>query len=98
MAELFGVSPGELRVVSRRLVGVSLAMNGAVGRLREGLAEAGAAWGDDEFGRGFAEGEGGGGHVEQAEWVCDSVDAKKDLLNYYAEVLKRTADLSEGYD
>jgi hypothetical protein len=64
---------------------------------RENLANEGAAWGEDEIGNSFADGD--AGYVAQLEWVDRSVDpAKTGLLDFYAQALKTVADSAERYD
>jgi len=96
MAELFGVSPAGLRATSRRLGGVSSSMKDVLVSLREGLAGEGAAWGDDEVGDMFADGD--AGYLAQLDWVGGSVDAKTGLVDFYSVVLKGAADSSVRYD
>jgi len=60
------------------------------------LAAEGPAWGDDKFGREFAEGD--RGYLAQATWVAGSIDAKVELLQHYFERLRTTANDLEQHD
>jgi len=96
MADNLGVTPSELRGTSQHLYGVSGRMKEILSTLQEKLSAEGAAWGDDEMGKQFAEGD--GGYLAQLDWVDDSVAAKTGLLDYYSRALKHSADSFEQQD
>jgi uncharacterized protein YukE len=96
MAENLGVTPSDLRGTSQHLYDVSGRMKEILSTLQEKLGAEGAAWGDDEMGAQFAEGD--GGYLSQLEWVDDSVAAKTGLLDYYSRALKKAADSFERQD
>ena len=96
MAESLGVTADELRATSRHLNDVSSAMKEVIASLRDGLGDAGAAWGDDEIGNLFANG--AAGYLAQLDWVGGSVDAKTALLDFYSKGLKGAADSFERHD
>lgn len=96
MANSFGVTPPELRATAQHLNDVSSTMKDVLASLRENLAAEGAAWGDDEIGDMFANGD--AGYLSQLDWAGGSVDAKTGLLDFYSEVLKGAADSFERYD
>jgi uncharacterized protein YukE len=96
MPDEFGVAPSDLRATSKHLNDVSIRMKGVLSSLQANLAAEGAAWGDDKMGDGFAKG--GGGHLAQRDWVDGSVVVKTDLLDYYSDGLKDSADSFEQDD
>jgi hypothetical protein len=96
MAAEFGVTPDELRRVSRDLHDESSKMKAVMSTLRAQLAAEGPVWGDDETGRQFADGP--NGYLAQLDWVMRSVDAKTDLLDYYSDLLKQAADTFQQAD
>ena len=96
MPDNLGVTPSELRGTSQHLYDVSGRMKDILSTLQDKLSAEGAAWGDDEMGKQFAEGD--GGYLSQLEWVDDSVAAKTGLLDYYSRALKHSADSFEQQD
>lgn len=96
MAENLGVTPSELRGTSQHLYDVSARMKEILSTLQQKLSAEGAAWGDDEMGEQFADGD--GGYLAQLNWVNDSVAAKTGLLDYYSGALKTSADSFERQD
>ncbi|MEV0672990.1 hypothetical protein [Mycobacterium sp. NPDC050441] len=96
MAEELGVGPSDLRATSRNLNDVSVRMKNVLSSLQSNLAAEGVAWGDDKMGDGFAKG--GGGYLAQKDWVDGSVVVKTDLLDYYSDGLKGSADSFEQND
>ena len=96
MAESFGVSPHDLRATSLHLSDVSSTMRDVMESLRTNLGREGAAWGDDEMGNQFANGE--AGYLAQLDWAGGSVDAKTGLLDFYAAALKVASDSFERND
>jgi hypothetical protein len=61
--------------------------------LLELLSGAGEAWGHDKIGDKFANG--GQGYRSQMNWVDGSIDAKTELLDYYADRLRQAANTLE---
>lgn len=96
MSEPLGVTPPGLRSTAERLQAVADQMEGILSALGGQLAAEGPAWGLDDFGGNFADGE--HGYLAQTEWVQGSVDAKVGLLKYYSEGLRRTANTLEKQD
>ena len=96
MTDPLGVTLNELRATSRYLADVSSRMKGVHSALLEMLVAEGEAWGNDKIGKQFADG--GQGYRSQADWVDGSIDAKTELLDYYAEGLRVTADALEQQD
>jgi uncharacterized protein YukE len=96
MADPLGVTPPELRATSEHLNDVSSRMKDVLSELRERLSGVGAAWGEDKIGDQFASGD--AGYLAQQTWVDGSVDAKTNLLDYYAKGLKGAADSFEQQD
>lgn len=96
MADELGVGPDELRATSRNLNDVSVRMKNVLSTLQANLAAEGAAWGDDKMGDGYAKG--GSGYLAQKDWVDGSVVVKTDLLDYYSDGLKGSADSFEQND
>ena len=96
MAEQFGATPPNLRSTSGDLHDTSSHVKAVKSGLRANLAAEGAAWGGGDLGDGFANGS--NGYLAQSDWVDGSVDAKTDLLDYYAAMLKLTADSVEQSD
>ncbi|WP_166906861.1 hypothetical protein [Mycobacterium sp. DL440] len=96
MAEELGVGPSDLRATSRNLNDVSVRMKEVLSSLQSNLVAEGASWGDDKMGDGFAKG--GGGYLAQKDWVDGSVVVKTDLLDYYSDGLKGSADSFEQND
>lgn len=96
MPDEFGVTPSELRTTSKHLNDVSVRMKNVLSALQANLVAEGAAWGDDKMGDGFAKGK--QGHLAQRDWVDGSVVVKTDLLDYYADGLKGSADSFEQDD
>lgn len=96
MADQFGVTPEELRRVSRNLHDVSSAMKAVMSSLRAQLAAEGPVWGTGEMGHQFADGP--NGYLAQLGWVNGSVDAKTGLLDYYSDLLKHAADTFQQAD
>lgn len=96
MADNLGVTPSDLRGTSQHLYDVSDRMKEVLSVLQEKLDAEGAAWGDDEMGKQFADGD--GGYLSQLEWVDGSVAAKTGLLDYYSRTLKHAADSFEQQD
>lgn len=96
MAETVGITPAELRATADHLADVSSRMMQVLSSLNTSLDAEGSVWGDDELGKGFAEGE--NGYLAQHEWVGGSVDAKTDLLNDYSVSLRTAADTLEQQD
>lgn len=96
MADPLGVTPPELRATSQHLNNVSTRMKDVLSGLRENLAAEGAAWGDDEIGDQYANGD--SGYLAQQGWVDGSVEAKTGLLDYYSDGLKTAADSFEQQD
>jgi hypothetical protein len=96
MTDPLGVTPAELRATSRYLADVSRQMKDVHSSLLEMLIAEGEAWGNDKIGKQFADG--GQGYRSQSDWVDGSIDAKTELLDYYAEGLRITADALEQQD
>lgn len=96
MADELGVGPSDLRATSKDLNDVSVRMKNVLSSLQANLATEGAAWGDDKMGDGFAKG--GEGYLVQKDWVDGSVTVKTDLLDYYSDGLKGSADSFEQQD
>ena len=96
MADELGVGPSDLRATSKDLNDVSVRMKNVLSTLQSNLMAEGAAWGDDKMGDGFAKG--GGGYLAQKDWVDGSVSIKTDLLDYYSDGLKGSADSFELND
>jgi len=96
MAEQFRVTPPELRSVARDLAEVSAQMTAVMSSLDAQLAGEGAAWGNDSLGHQFANG--ANGYLAQRSSVAGSVDAKTNLLDYYAEQLRNAANTFEHAD
>jgi uncharacterized protein YukE len=90
------VTPPELRATSQHLEAVSSKMKGVLSELQANLSAEGAAWGDDEIGDQYANGD--AGYLAQQGWVDGSVEAKTSLLDYYARGLKTAADSFEQQD
>ncbi|TVY00081.1 hypothetical protein FPV58_16180 [Mycolicibacterium porcinum] len=91
-----GVTPSELRNTAQYLAYVSNDMKAVQSALMQMLSGEGEAWGHDKIGRQFAEG--GKGYKSQRDWVDGSITAKTDLLDYYADGLRLTADALEQQD
>jgi uncharacterized protein YukE len=96
MPDPLGVTPPELRATSQHLEAVSSKMKGVLSELQANLSAEGAAWGDDEIGDQYANGD--AGYLAQQGWVDGSVEAKTSLLDYYARGLKTAADSFEQQD
>jgi hypothetical protein len=94
--EPLGVTPAELRATSRYLADVSSQMKGVHTALLDMLSGEGDAWGNDKIGKQFADG--AQGYRSQSDWVDGSINAKTQLLDYYAEGLRVTADALEQQD
>jgi hypothetical protein len=93
VSELLGVDPFDLRMTSTYLADVSDRMKAVKSSLLELLSGEGEAWGHDKIGDKFANG--GQGYRSQTNWVDGSIDAKTDLLDHYADRLRRTANALE---
>jgi hypothetical protein len=96
MTESLGVTPAELRATAVYLADVSSRMKEVQSALQNTLGGEGEAWGDDKIGNQFASG--GRGYRSQSDWVDGSIDAKTELLDYYATCLRDTADTLEQQD
>jgi hypothetical protein len=96
MTEPLGVTPTDLRATSRYLADVSSRMKEVQSSLLEMLSGEGEAWGNDKIGNQFANG--GQGYRSQANWVDGSIAAKSELLDYYSDGLRNTADALEQQD
>ncbi|MGV0782414.1 hypothetical protein [Mycolicibacterium sp. XJ775] len=96
MADELGVGPSDLRATSRNLNDVSVRMKNVLSTLQSNLMAEGAAWGDDKMGDGYAKGS--AGYLAQKDWVDGSVVVKTDLLDYYSDGLKGSADSFELND
>jgi len=96
MSDPLGVTPPDLRSTSKHLNDVSTRMKEVLSSLRENLSAEGAAWGDDQIGDQYANGD--SGYLAQQDWVDGSVDAKTGLLDYYSRGLKTAADSFEQQD
>ncbi len=96
MPDPLGVTPPELRATSQHLEAVSSQMKGVLSELKANLSAEGAAWGDDEIGDQYANGD--AGYLAQQGWVDGSVEAKTGLLDYYSRGLKTAADSFEQQD
>lgn len=96
MSDPLGVTPPELRATSQHLEAASSKMKGVLAALQANLSAEGAAWGDDEIGDQYANGD--GGYLAQQGWVDGSVEAKTGLLDYYSRGLKTAADSFEQQD
>jgi hypothetical protein len=94
--EPLGVTPSDLRAASAYLAYVSDRMKELQSSLQDTLSGEGAAWGHDKIGDQFANG--GQGYRSQWDWVDGSIDAKTELLDYYADGLRLTADALEQQD
>jgi hypothetical protein len=93
LTELLGVDPFELRMTSRYLADVSDRMKAVKSSLLELRSAEGEAWGHDKIGDRFANG--GQGYRSQTNWVDGSIEAKTELLDYYADRLRHTANALE---
>ncbi|OLO99762.1 hypothetical protein BVU76_24130 [Mycolicibacterium porcinum] len=91
-----GITPSELRNTAQYLAYVSNDMKAVQSALMQMLRGEGEAWGHDKIGRQFADG--GKGYKSQRDWVDGSITAKTDLLDYYADGLRLTADALEQQD
>jgi uncharacterized protein YukE len=95
-AEQFGVEPDELRGVSARVGELGSRASGVMSAAQTQIAGKGPCWGEGTLGSQFADGP--NGFVSQLARVVASVHAKATLLNYYAEQLRHTADVSQRSD
>jgi hypothetical protein len=93
LTEVLGVDPFDLRMTSTYLADVSDRMKAVKSSLLELLSGEGEAWGHDKIGDRFAGG--GHGYRSQANWVDGSIEAKTELLDYYANRLRHTANALE---
>ncbi|MGY4653148.1 hypothetical protein [Mycobacterium sp. URHB0021] len=64
--------------------------------LSDGLAGAGAPWGDDHLGKQFADG--AAGYIAQVDYVHTSIDAKSGLLDGYSDGMRTAANTLEQQD
>ena len=96
MPKDLGITPQDLRSTAEHLTDVSTRMKGVITNLNGKLDGEGPAWGDDETGHQFADGQ--EGYLSQKEWVKGSVDAKTKLLDDYSKSLRTTADTLEQTD
>jgi hypothetical protein len=96
MTDPLAVSPDGLRAAGEHLEEVSSRLKNVLTSLHTKLAAEGVAWGDDKSGHGFADGP--QGYLAQVKWVDDSVGAKTDLLDFYAESIRNAANTLEGQD
>jgi hypothetical protein len=96
MAEQFGVEPDALRAVSSRVGELGSRASGVMSAAQAQIAAKGTCWGEGQLGSQFADGP--AGFVSQLAKVAASVHAKATLLNFYAERLKYTADVSQRSD
>jgi hypothetical protein len=96
MTEPLGVTPTDLRAASGYLADVSARMKEVQLSLFTMLSREGEAWGHDKIGNQFANG--GQGYRSQSNWVDGSITAKTELLDYYSDGLRYTADALEQQD
>lgn len=96
MSDPWGVAPDGVRVAGEHLEEVSAKLKRVLSSLNAKLDGEGAAWGDDEAGRGFADGP--GGYLAQVDWVDGSFGLKTDLLDHYSVIMRDAADTLEGQD
>ncbi len=97
MTDPLGVTLTELRAASQIPCRRQPAdMKDVHSALLEMLSGEGEAWGNDKIGKQFADG--GQGYRSQSDWVDGSINAKTELLDYYAEGLRVTADALEQQD
>ena len=96
MTDLLGVDPFDLRMTSTYLADVSDRMKAVQSELHEMLSAQGEAWGHDNIGDQFANG--GQGYRSQLNWVDGSIAAKTELLDYYSNRLRHTANALEQQD
>jgi hypothetical protein len=96
MAEQFGVQPDELRQMSTGVGELGSRASGVMSAAQAQITAKGPAWGHGQLGSQFADGP--NGFVSQLAKVAESVHAKATLLNYYADQLKYTADVSQRSD
>jgi uncharacterized protein YukE len=96
MAQQFGVKPDELRAVSTHMGELGSRASGLMSAAQAQIAAKGPCWGEGQLGSQFADGP--NGFVSQLARVAQSVHAKATLLNYYADQLKYTADVSQRSD
>jgi uncharacterized protein YukE len=96
MAQQFGVDPDELRQVSGGVGELGSRASGVMSAAQAQIAAKGPAWGEGSLGSQFADGP--NGFVSQLAQVAQSVHAKATLLNYYAERLNYSADVSQRSD
>jgi hypothetical protein len=93
MAEQFGLEPDELRGGATRVSEPGSRVNGVMSAAQALIAAKGPVWGGNTLGGQF--GDGPNGFVSQLARAAASVCAKAALVNYYAERLTHTADVSE---
>lgn len=96
MAQQFGVEPAELRAVSTCVGELGSRASTVMSSAQAQIAAKGPVWGEGSLGSQFADGP--NGFVSQLARVVQSVHAKAMLLNYYAERLRYTADVSQRSD
>jgi uncharacterized protein YukE len=96
MAQQFGAEPDELRAVSTRLGELGSRANAVMSSARAQVAAKGPVWGEGPLGSQFADGP--NGFESQLARVAESVHARAALLNYYADRLRYTADVSQRSD
>jgi uncharacterized protein YukE len=96
MSEPLQVSPDDLRSTSEHLAEVSSQMKTVLSNLMGLLSQEGEPWGNDSTGRNFADGP--NGYLAQNDWVNSSINAKTQLLDQYAELLKDAADSLQQQD
>jgi uncharacterized protein YukE len=96
MSDSLGVDPQDLRSTAEHLADVSARMKQVMSSLNSKLAAEGAPWGDDSTGHAFADG--ADGYLAQVDDVNGSVKAKTDLLDQYADNLRKIADTFEQSD
>src|SRR3954451_10505282 len=96
MSEPLGVSPDELRAAADHLAETSSRLKQVLASLSDGLAGAGAPWGDDHLGKQFADG--AAGYIAQVDYVHTSIDAKSGLLDGYSDGMRTAANTLEQQD
>ncbi|MGV9801796.1 hypothetical protein ACWDTP_27500 [Mycobacterium sp. NPDC003449] len=96
MTSPLGLTPNDLRWNSRYLADISGRMKDVQSTLMQMLSGEGEAWGHDKIGKQFADGD--KGYKAQRDWVDGSITAKTELLDFYSNGLRVTADLLEQQD
>ncbi|MEV5839654.1 hypothetical protein [Nocardia sp. NPDC052112] len=89
----FGIDPEQVKAQAPKFAELASQLTTGLAALRNGLAEHGESWGNDEFGNRFAQ-----NYVHKADEALEGIEGAVLLFQFLEKGVGLTADTFEGFD